>query len=84
VTGRPLGGFAPPRRTGEFRIELVKVERRALPASLFEIPPGYRETSAFRVSAQSAERERDAERDEALLLRQMEHCRPTRGRSSRD
>jgi hypothetical protein len=31
----------------KYRFELLKVERRRLAASLFEVPAGYRETSAF-------------------------------------
>jgi hypothetical protein len=54
-----------------YRIEVVKTERKSLPASLFEVPAGYRETSMMGTMAQTPEQQKqmeDAQKkmDEAL------------------
>jgi hypothetical protein len=77
VNGRPLRAISRERDgTEKLRIEVVNVERRALPASLFEVPDGYRETTPLRATAQSAERERELERDEKDLVESMKRWPP--------
>lgn len=57
-------------------MEITKVERKSLPASMFEVPPGYKETSVMDVMAQSPEQAKQMEDAQKMLQKQMENMTP--------
>jgi hypothetical protein len=77
VKGRPIRAISRGHDGSErSRWEYVKFERRALPKTLFEVPAGYRETSAMKAMAQSPEMERDIEQMEKHLGEMMKDMSP--------
>ncbi len=58
------------------RMEITKVERKSIPASMFEVPPGYKETSVMGAMAQSPEQARQMEDAQKMLQKQMENMTP--------
>jgi len=75
ITGHPVrmitrGGDGKER----MRFEVTKVERRKLPASLFEVPKGYRQTSIMEGLAQTPEQQeqmKDAQRQLEEAMKSM-------------
>jgi hypothetical protein len=58
------------------RMEIVKVERRKLPASLFEVPAGYRETSMMGMMAQTPEQQKQLEDAQKKMEEAMKDMSP--------
>lgn len=58
------------------RFEVVKVERRKLPASLFEVPAGYRETGVMGTMAQTPEQQRQMEEAQKKMEEAMKEMSP--------
>ena len=56
--------------------EATKVERRSVPGSLFEIPPGYKETSMFGAFAQTPEQAKQMEDAQKQLNEAMKNMTP--------
>ncbi len=75
VTGYPVRMIARSRDGAEkHRFEIVKVERKKVPASLFEVPAGYREGGVMDVMAQTPEQQRqmqEAQRQAAEAMKNM-------------
>ena len=57
-------------------MEITKLERKSLPASLFEVPPGYKQTSVMGAMAQSPEQAKQMEDAQKMLQKQMENMTP--------
>jgi hypothetical protein len=58
------------------KMETTKVERKSLPASLFEIPPGYKETSLLGVMAQTPEQAQKLEAARKQMDEMMKNMTP--------
>ena len=56
--------------------EVVKFEKQSLPASLFEVPPGYKETSMMGVMAQSPEQAQQMEEAQKQMEKAMQNMTP--------
>ena len=57
-------------------MEITKVERKSIPASMFEVPPGYKETSVMGAMAQSPEQAKQMEDAQKQLQKAMENMTP--------
>jgi len=57
-------------------MEITKVERKSIPASMFEVPPGYKQTSVMGAMAQSPEQAKQMEEAQKQLQKQMENMTP--------
>jgi hypothetical protein len=57
-------------------MELTKVERRPIPASMFEIPPGYKETSMMGMMAQTPEQAKQMEEAQKQMEEAMKKMTP--------
>jgi hypothetical protein len=62
--------------TEKLRMEIVKVERKSLPASLFEVPAGYRETSAMGTMAQTPEQQKQMDDAQKQMEEAMKNMPP--------
>jgi hypothetical protein len=75
VTGYPVRLVARAKDgTERHRMEIVSVDRRRLPGSLFEVPAGYRETSVMANMAQNPEQQaqmQEAQRQAAEAMKKM-------------
>lgn len=75
VTGFPVRMIARSADGAEkHRFEIVKLERKKVPASLFEVPPGYRQGGIMDVMAQTPEQQRqmqEAQRQAAEAMKNM-------------
>jgi len=58
------------------RMEATKVERRSLPGSLFEIPPGYKETGMMGMFVQTPEQAKQMEDAQKQLNEAMKNMTP--------
>lgn len=58
------------------RMEIVKVERRAVPASTFEVPAGYREGTMMDVQAQTPEQRRQLQELQRQAAERMKDMSP--------
>ncbi len=77
VTGYPVRMVEHTEAGDEkLRMEIVKVERRSLPASLFEVPAGYRETSMMGVMAQTPEQQKQMEDAQKKMEEAMKNMSP--------
>ncbi len=61
---------------GRTTMEITKLERKAVPASMFEVPAGYVRTSMMENMAQSPEQARQMENARKQLQREMEKMTP--------
>ncbi len=61
---------------GRTTMEITKLDRKAVPASMFEIPPGYEQKSMMENMAQSPEQARQMEDARKQLQREMEKMTP--------
>jgi len=57
-------------------IEIVKFEKRHVPPTLFEVPPGYKETSMMGVMAQTPEQAKQMEEGQKRMKEAMEKMTP--------
>jgi len=57
-------------------MELTKIERRPIPASTFEVPPGYKETSMMGVMAQTPEQAKQMEAAQKQMEEAMKKMTP--------
>ncbi len=57
-------------------MEVTKVERKSIPASMFEVPAGYTQTSVMGAMAQSPEQAKQMEDAQKMLQKQMENMTP--------
>jgi hypothetical protein len=57
-------------------MELTKVERRPVPASMFEVPPGYKETSMMGMMAQTPEQAKQMEEAQKQMEEAMKKMTP--------
>jgi len=78
VEGFPIRMVMKESETGPvtMKMEATKVERRSLPGSLFEIPPGYKETSMMGTMAQSPEQVKQMEAAQKQMQEAMEKMTP--------
>lgn len=77
VTGYPVRVVSRRKEGAEkLRMEVVKVERKSLPASLFEVPAGYRETSAMGTMAQNPEQQKQMEDAQKQMEEAMKNMPP--------
>lgn len=77
ITGHPVLLVTRARTGGErTRFEVTRVERKKLPASLFEVPKGYRETSMMENLAQSPEHAAQMEEAKRQLEEAMKQMSP--------
>ena len=77
VTGYPVRMVEHTEAGDEkLRMEIVKVERRSLPASLFEVPAGYRETSMMGAMAQTPEQQKQMEDAQKKMEEAMKNMSP--------
>ena len=58
------------------RFEVVKVERRKVPASAFEVPAGYRQGGIVDVMAQTPEQQRQIEEAQRQAAEAMKNMSP--------
>ena len=61
---------------GTMTYELTRVERRAVPASMFEVPPGYKETSMMGLWVQSPEQAKQMEEAQKKMEEAMKNMTP--------
>lgn len=61
---------------GTTTMELTKVERRSIPASMFEVPPGYKETSMMGLWAQTPEQAKQMEQAQKQMEEAMKNMTP--------
>jgi len=78
VDGYPIRMLMKESATGPvtMKVEATKVERRSLPGSLFEIPPGYKETSMMGTFAQTPEQAKQMEDAQKQLNEAMKNMTP--------
>ncbi|MGE5345073.1 MAG: DUF4412 domain-containing protein [Acidithiobacillales bacterium] len=57
-------------------MELTKVERRPIPSSMFEVPPGYKETSMMGMMAQTPEQAKQMEEAQKRMEEAMKKMTP--------
>jgi hypothetical protein len=78
VEGFPVRMVIKESETGPvtMKMEATKVERKPLPASLFEIPPGYKETSMMGAMVQSPEQMKQMEAAQKQMKEAMEKMTP--------
>lgn len=62
--------------TEMLRMEIVKVERRSLPSSLFEVPAGYRRTSMMGMMAQTPEQQQQMDEAQKKMEEAMRTMSP--------
>ncbi len=61
---------------GTMTMELTRVERRPVPASMFEVPPGYKETSMMGAMAQTPEQAKQMEAAQKQMEEAMKKMTP--------
>jgi len=77
VTGYPVRMIARrPDGTEKHRFEIVKVERKKVPASLFEVPAGYRQGTMMDVLPQSPEQQRELQEAQKRAAEAMKDMSP--------
>lgn len=78
VEGYPVRMVIKESETGPvtMKMEATKVERKSLPASLFEVPPGYKETSMMSAMAQNPEQAKQMEDAQKRMKEAMDKMTP--------
>lgn len=78
VEGYPVRMVIKESETGPvtMKMEATKVERKSLPASLFEVPPGYKETSMMGAMAQNPEQAKQMEDAQKRMKEAMDKMTP--------
>ena len=78
VEGFPVRMVIKESETGPvtMKMEATKVERKSLPASLFEVPPGYKETSMMGAMAQNPEQAKQMEDAQKQMKEAMDKMTP--------
>jgi hypothetical protein len=61
---------------GTWTMEVTKVERRSIPSSMFEVPPGYRETSMMGMMVQTPEQAKQMEEARKRMEEAMKNMTP--------
>ncbi len=61
---------------GGMTMEVTRVERRPVPASMFEVPPGYKETSMMGMMAQTPEQAKQMEEAQKRMEEAMKNMTP--------
>lgn len=78
VEGYPLRMVVRESESGPvtMRVEATKVERKSLPASLFEVPPGFKETSLFGTMGGNPEQAKQMEEAQRRMKEAMDKMTP--------
>lgn len=85
VTGYPVRMIARgPDGKEKHRMEIVKIERKKVPASMFEVPAGYKEASPMEMMAQDPEMQRQMQEAQRQMQEQMKNMSPEQRKMMED